>query len=68
MTDRYESDHTAFDDLMSGSQQSRSDGEAPTFPTVFRGYDRAAVDAALAALTADGDARRADADALARLA
>ncbi|EXJ53094.1 DivIVA domain-containing protein [Microbacterium sp. MRS-1] len=67
MTDRYESDHTAFDDLMSGSQQSRSDGEAATFPTVFRGYDRAAVDAALAALTADADARRADADALARL-
>jgi len=66
MTDRYESDHTAFDDLMSGSQDSRSDGEAATFPTVFRGYDRAAVDAALAALTADGDARRADADALAR--
>lgn len=66
MTDRYESDHTAFDDLMSGSQDSRSDGEAATFPTAFRGYDRAAVDAALAALTADGDARRADADALAR--
>lgn len=66
MTDRHESDQSAFDDLMSGSHESRSDGDAASFPTVFRGYDRAAVDAALVALMADADARRADADALTR--
>lgn len=64
MNDRNESDNTAFDDLMAASHESRGDGDAAAFATVFRGYDRAAVDAAIAGLTAERDAHRAEREEL----
>lgn len=66
MTDRNESAPSSLDDLIAGSRESHPDGDSAAFATVFRGYDRAAVDAAIDALRAEGDAQRARIESLAR--